>query len=325
MATILVTGGAGYVGSHAVRELGRQGLHPLTFDNLSEGHREAVLSGKFVQGDLADETALDQVFASHSIDAVMHYASRCYVGESMEDPQLYYEQNLGNLLALLGCMRRHQVRKLVFSSSCAVYGDPTRIPIDEEHPLDPVNPYGETKYFIERMLRHYDRAYGMRFVSLRYFNACGASLDGRIGESHQPETHLIPRILQVARQEEGQLPIYGDDYPTPDGTCIRDYIHVLDLASAHLAAYKWLSEGNPSQVLNLGTGDGYSVRQVIDGAARITGRKIPSQVFPRRAGDPPQLVCAAGKVRRLLGWAPRHSSLEIILETAWKWECGRRY
>ncbi len=313
------------MGSHAVRELERQGLHPLTFDNLSQGHREAVLSGDFAQGDLADQKALDEVFASHSIDAVMHYASRCYVGESMEDPQLYYEQNLGNLLALLRSMRRHQVRKLVFSSSCAVYGNPTRIPIDEEHPLAPVNPYGETKYFIERMLRHYDRAYGLRFVSLRYFNACGASLDGRIGESHHPETHLIPRILGAARQQGGSLPIYGDDYPTPDGTCIRDYIHVLDLASAHLAAYRWLREGNPSEVFNLGTGTGYSVRQVVDGASRITGRRISPEIFPRRAGDPPQLVCASGKARRILGWAPRHSSLETILETAWKWECERCY
>ncbi len=323
--TYLVTGGAGYIGSHTVRTLRGQGFHPVTVDNLSEGHREAVLDGALENGDLGDESFLDGLFARYQFEGVVHFASRCYVGESVENPRLYYEQNVGNALTLLRVMLRHGVRQFVLSSSCATYGDPIRVPIDETHPQDPVNPYGETKFFIERILRQYDRAYGLRFVALRYFNAAGASLDGQLGESHDPESHLIPRILGVARQGGGEVQIFGDDYPTPDGTCIRDYIHVLDLASAHVAALGWLGQGRPSEFFNIGTGHGYSVKQVIEAARRATGAPIPARVFPRRAGDPPALVADAGKAARLLDWRPQHSDLETIMQTAWNWEKNRRY
>jgi len=323
--TYLVTGGAGYIGSHTVRELGQQGFQPVTLDNLSEGHREAVVQGALETGDLADESFLDGLFARYRFDGVVHFASRCYVGESVENPRLYYEQNVGNAMTLFRVMLRHGVKRFVLSSTCATYGDPIRVPIDESHPQDPVNPYGETKFFIERILRQYDRAYGLRFVALRYFNAAGASLDGQLGESHGPETLLIPRILLVAKHGGGEVQIYGDDYPTPDGTCVRDYIHVLDLASAHVAAINWLADGQASDFVNLGTGQGYSVKQVIDSAQRATGRTIPTRVCPRRAGDPPALVADAGKAARVLGWRPRHSDIDVIMQTAWNWEKNRRY
>ncbi len=321
----LVTGGAGYIGSHTVRELGQQGFQPVTLDNLSEGHREAVVQGALETGDLADESFLDGLFARYRFDGVVHFASRCYVGESVENPRLYYEQNVGNAMTLLRVMLRHGVKQFVLSSTCATYGDPIRVPIDESHPQDPVNPYGETKFFIERILRQYDRAYGLRFVALRYFNAAGASLDGQLGESHEPEPHLIPRILLVARQGGGEVQIYGDDYPTPDGTCIRDYIHVLDLAAAHVAALNWLASGQASQFVNLGTGQGYSVKQVIDAAQRATGLPIPTRVCPRRPGDPPALVADSGKAAQVLGWRPRYSDIDVIMQTAWNWEKNRRY
>ena len=325
MAKILVTGGAGYIGSHTVRELDRHGFAPVTLDNLSEGHRADVVAGRFEEGDLSDPDFVDSVFARHEISAVMHFASRCYVGESMENPSRYYEENVGNALTLFRIMRKHGVRKFILSSTCATYGNPERIPIDEAHPQDPVNPYGESKYFIERILKHYDRAYGMSFVGLRYFNAAGASEDALIGESHDPETHLIPLVLGVAAGTVDKVTVFGDDYPTADGTCIRDYIHVLDLAAAHVAALQWLNDGKPSKFFNLGTGTGHSIREVLDTAGRITGTDISFEVGPRRSGDPPALVAASGMANRELGWNTAYSDLETILKTAWDWETNRRY
>ena len=325
MKTILVTGGAGYVGSHMVRELARLGYRPVTFDNLQEGHRDAVLAGDLVTGDLADEVLLDQVFDDYPFEGVMHFASRCYVGESMDNPSLYYEQNLVSALTLLRVMLRHGVHKFILSSTGATYGNPLHIPIDETHPQDPVNPYGETKFFLERILKHYGRAYQVRSVSLRYFNAAGASLDGHLGEAHDPETHLIPRLLQVANGQLEKVEIYGADYPTDDGSCIRDYIHVVDLVSAHMAAFRWLDEQNPSEAFNLGTGAGHSVKEVVKMARQVTGREISVQMASRRPGDPVELVADVQKIRRLLDWEPTHSDLKTIVETAWKWEQNRRY
>ncbi len=324
MQSCLVTGGAGYIGSHTVAELARRSYRAIVVDNLSEGHREAVLDIPLETVDLSDEKGLDRVFEAHQVDGVIHFASLCYVGVSVTDPRVYFEQNLGNALALLRVMLRHGVKKFIFSSSCATYGNPIRVPIDESHPQDPVNPYGETKYFVERILRDYDRAYGLRFVALRYFNAAGASRDTRLGESHDPETHLIPRVLQAAK-DGGTVDVYGEDYPTPDGSCIRDYIHVEDLASAHVAALEWLSAADRSDAFNLGTGHGYSVKEVIEAAKKITGCPIAINLAPRRAGDPPALVADAQKAYRTLNWKPEHSDLSTIIETAWKWELKRRY
>jgi len=324
MQSCLVTGGAGYIGSHTVAELARRGYRAIVLDNLSEGHREAVLDAPLEVVDLSDEKGLDRVFETHPVDGVIHFASLCYVGVSVTDPRLYFEQNLGNALTLLRVMLRHGVKKFIFSSSCATYGNPIRVPIDESHPQDPVNPYGETKYFVERILRDYDRAYGLRFVALRYFNAAGASRDNRLGESHDPETHLIPRVLQAAKNG-GTVDVYGEDYPTPDGSCVRDYIHVEDLATAHVAALDWLSANDRSDAFNLGTGHGYSVKEVIEAASMITGCSIPVNVAPRRAGDPPALVADAQKAYQTLNWKPQHSELSTIMETAWRWELKRRY
>lgn len=325
MDTILVTGGAGYIGSHTARELVRTGYRPVILDHLGNGHREAVGEADFVQGNLSDEGELDSLFRRFNFNGVMHFASRCYVGESVEKPQLYYEENIVGALTLFRMMRRHGVHRFIFSSSCAVYGNPRRIPIDESHPKDPVNPYGETKDFVERILRDYDTAYGFPFVALRYFNAAGASLDGRIGESHDPETHLIPLVLRVAKGEDAEVMIYGGDYATWDGTCVRDFIHVLDLASAHIAAYEWLKQGKASDSFNLGTGRGYTVREVVNTAEQITGRRIAGRVVDRRPGDSPALVADSNKAKSLLGWTPRYPELDTIVETAWSWEQNRTY
>jgi UDP-glucose-4-epimerase GalE len=322
---ILVTGGAGYIGSHALIALASAGFRPVTLDSLSEGHAEAVLEGPLEVGDLADEGFLDGLFARHRFGGVMHFASRCYVGESVEQPRLYYEQNVGNALTLLRVMLRHNVKVFILSSTCATYGNPVRLPIDESHPQDPVNPYGETKYFVERILRQYDRAYGLRHVNLRYFNAAGCDAEGRIGESHDPETHLIPLILEVALGKRDAIEVYGNDYPTADGTCIRDYIHVVDLAKAHIRALEWLLRGEPSEAFNLGTGRGYSVLEMIETARRVTGKEIPVRLSGRRAGDPPELVADPSKAREKLNWTAECSGLQEILETAWKWACNRRY
>jgi UDP-glucose-4-epimerase GalE len=325
METILVTGGAGYIGSHAVRELARCGYFPVIVDNLSEGHLEAVIEGDLKVGDLRDGSFLDALFENYRFSGVMHFASRCYVGESVENPRLYYEQNLGGGMNLLRAMLKAGARNFIFSSSCATYGAPIRVPMDEEHPQDPVNPYGETKYFLERILRQYDRAYGLRYTALRYFNAAGASLDGLLGESHDPESHLIPRVLKVATGELKKVGIFGDDYPTRDGSCVRDYIHVQDLATAHVAAFRRLADGAPSDFFNLGTGQGYTVKEVVNAARAHTGRDIRVEIAPRRSGDPPELVADATKANRELGWIPAHSDLETIVRTAWSWEQNRRY
>jgi UDP-glucose-4-epimerase GalE len=319
MSTILVTGGAGYVGSHACKALAAAGHTPVVYDNLSRGHREFARWGPLEVGDLCEAAKLDAVFARHRIDAVMHFAALAYVGESVEQPALYYRNNVGGTLELLEAMRRAGVGLMVFSSTCATYGVPERMPITEDLPQQPINPYGATKLMIERVLRDYEPAYGLRSVALRYFNAAGCDPDGEVGEDHEPETHLIPRVLMAA---DGMLPridVFGTDYPTPDGTCLRDYIHVADLADGHVRALDYLQRGGASSAINLGTGRAFSVREVIAAAERVTGRRIPVHEGPRRAGDPPVLVGDATRARTLLGFAPRYSEIEPIVETAWRW------
>ncbi len=319
MSTILVTGGAGYVGSHACKALAAAGHTPVTYDNLSRGHREFARWGPLEVGDLGDAAKLDAVFARHRIDAVMHFAALAYVGESVEQPALYYRNNVGGTLELLEAMRRAGVKLLVFSSTCSTYGVPERMPISEDLPQQPINPYGMSKLVVERVLRDYEPAYGLRSVALRYFNAAGCDPDGEVGEDHEPETHLIPRVLMAA---DGMLPrvdVFGTDYPTPDGTCLRDYIHVADLADGHVRALDYLQRGGASTAINLGTGRAFSVREVIAAAERVTGRRIPVHEGPRRAGDPPVLVADATRARAVLGFAPRFTEIEPIVETAWRW------
>lgn len=325
MKNILVTGGAGYIGSHIVKLLLDEGHGVVVFDNLSEGHREAVLGGDLIVGDLADREGVDSLFAAHHFDAVIHFAANCYVGESVTDPEKYYRNNVNNSLNLFSVMRRYQVRSLIFSSSAAVYGEPFVVPIQETHPRSPINPYGFTKYVVENMLSDFSRAYGFRFAALRYFNAAGAHPSGLLGESHDPETHLIPRVLAAALGRIPQVEIFGDDYPTEDGTCVRDYIHVSDLAQAHWAALRVLWAGGENIVVNLGNSRGYSVKEIIREAERVARRTIPVVHSPRRAGDPPVLVCDNAAAREKLGWTPQISSLQEILETAWRWEQHRRY
>ncbi len=318
--SILVTGGAGYVGSHACKALAGAGYRPVVYDNLSRGHREAVRWGPLVEGDLHDHARLAAALSAHRAAAVMHFAAFAYVGESVADPEIYYTNNLGGTLALLGAMRKAKVETIVVSSTCAVYGVPEHLPIRETTAKAPLNPYGETKLAIERALHWYAAAYGMRYAALRYFNAAGADPDGEIGEDHEPETHLIPRILRAALGRGGPVEIYGTDYPTPDGTAIRDYIHVTDLADAHVRALGHLAAGGDSAALNLGTGSGSSVREVIAAVERIGGRKVPQREAARRPGDPPELVADPALARSQLGWQPRHSDLDTIIGTALAWE-----
>jgi UDP-glucose-4-epimerase GalE len=317
---ILVTGGAGYVGSHACKVLARAGYRPVVFDNLLRGRREAVRWGPLVEGDLADMARLSAALAEHRVSAVMHFAAYAYVGESVADPALYYRNNLGGTLSLLEAMHNAGVGEIVFSSTCATYGTPDAVPIREDAPQRPVNPYGETKLAIERALHWYGQAYGVRSVVLRYFNAAGADLDSEIGECHDPETHLVPLVLQAALGQRPQIDIYGTDYPTPDGTAIRDYVHVQDLALAHLRALERLREGGGNIAVNLGTGHGRSVREVIASAEAATGRKVPAQAAPRRPGDPPALVADPSFAAEILGWRPQHSDLDTIIRTALAWQ-----
>jgi UDP-glucose 4-epimerase len=321
--SILVTGGAGYVGSHTVKELERKGYRLLVYDNLSRGHRWAVEAAELIEGDLSDEIRLGEVFSRHQVKAVLHFAALAYVGESVEDPGKYYENNVANSLKLLRVMLAHGVKAFILSSTCAVYGNPDQVPIPEHHPLAPVNPYGQSKLMVERILKDYDSAYALKHVSLRYFNAAGADPEGTIGEDHTPETHLIPRLLQAALGKLEQIEIFGTDYPTPDGTCIRDYIHVNDLADAHVRALQWLLDGGKSETFNLGTGRGFSVREVLTAAEKITKKPIPTVFAQRRPGDPPSLVASAGKARRDLGWMPKYSDLDEIIATAWSWHRTR--
>ena len=317
--SVLVTGGAGYIGSHACKALARAGYQPVVFDNISRGHREAVRWGPLVEGDITDRGRLVAALAEYRIEAVMHFAAFAYVGESVADPAMYYRNNLGGTLTLLQAMREAAVDRIVFSSTCATYGTPDSVPIREAAPQCPVNPYGETKLAIERALHWYGEAYGMRSVALRYFNAAGADPDGEIGEIHEPETHLIPLVLQAALGQRSRIDIYGTDYPTPDGTAIRDYIHVQDLAEAHLRALEHLLAGRGSGALNLGTGSGHSVREVVRVAEAVSGRRIPCYDTARRAGDPPVLIADPALAAELLGWRAQISDLETIIRTALAW------
>jgi UDP-arabinose 4-epimerase len=318
--SILVTGGAGYVGSHACKALSRAGHLPVVYDNLSRGHRAAVRWGPLVEGDLHDTARLAAALRTHQVTAVMHFAAFAYVGESMTDPESYYRNNVGGTLALLAAMREAGIARIVFSSTCAVYGMPEHLPIRETTEKAPLNPYGDTKLAIERALHWYAGAYGLRYVALRYFNAAGADPDGEIGEDHEPETHLIPLVLRAALGRGDPIEVYGTDYPTPDGTAIRDYIHVGDLADAHLGALDYLAAGGDSIAINLGTGSGCSVREVIAAVERIGGRPVPRHEVARRPGDPPALVADPSLALSRLGWRPRRSDLETIIATALAWE-----
>ena len=316
---ILVTGGAGYVGSHVVNALKKTNHEIFVLDNLSKGHRCAVKDVPLFEVDLADKKALDEIFEECGIEAVMHFAANSLVGESMENPAKYYINNITYGLNLLEAMRAHNVRYLVFSSSAGVYGEPEHCPIPEEHPKNPTNTYGRTKLIFEQILADYDRAYGLKSIALRYFNAAGADPSGLIGEDHDPESHLIPRVLQNVLAGNEPMGIFGDDYNTPDGTCIRDYVHVNDLARAHLLALDVLFNGANSGAYNLGNGQGFSNKQIVEAASKVIGKEIPIVIKPRRAGDPAILVADSAKIKRELGWEPEYPELEGIIETAWKW------
>jgi UDP-glucose 4-epimerase len=315
---ILVTGGAGYIGSHAVRLFLERGHDVWVYDNLSMGHRAAVPAERLIAADLCETQRLDHALMLHRIEAVVHFAAFAFVGESVTNPAKYYQNNLVNTLNLFDALRRHKIGRIVFSSTCATYGVPEIVPITEEEKQKPINPYGNTKLAVEHALADYAAAYGWGFAALRYFNAAGAAPDGSIGEDHDPETHLIPLVLQTALGQRSAIEVFGTDYPTPDGTCVRDYIHVDDLADAHLLALEALAPGKQLRY-NLGTGRGYSVREVIRAAEEVTGKKVGVREGPRRAGDPPVLVAASEKVQRELGWRPKYTDLRSVVETAWKW------
>lgn len=317
--TILVVGGAGYIGSHMVQALLDAGHRPIVVDDFSRGHREFVLAPDLYEGDFGDPALLERIFTERQIDAVMHFAAYALVGESVSHPLLYWLNNTANTARLLDAMVRHDCKRFIFSSTCATYGEPDRVPMDESLPQRPINPYGASKLACERMLIESQAAYGLQFAALRYFNAAGAHPNAHIGERHDPETHLIPNILKVALGQSAHVSILGNDYPTADGTCVRDYIHVCDLAAAHLLALEALFAGQPFGIYNLGTETGSSVMQVIETARRITGHAIPAVIAPRRPGDPAVLVATADRAKRELGWKPQFSSLETIVETAWRW------
>jgi UDP-glucose-4-epimerase GalE len=319
MKSVLVTGGAGYVGSHACKALAAAGYQPVTFDNLVYGHRQAVRWGPLIHGDILDRAAVDKSLRTWNPVAVMHFAAFAFVGESVTHPGKYYRNNVAGSLSLLEALRDHGVSNFIFSSTCATYGLPQAMCIREDHPQNPINPYGASKLMIERMLQDFDSAHGLRSISLRYFNAAGADPAGEIGEAHDPETHLIPLVLDAAHGVRPDITIFGDQYATPDGTCIRDYVHVADLAQAHVLALQALESGAPSTAYNLGNGRGFSVRQVIEVAESVTGRAVPVRVGSQRAGDPPQLVGDATRIRAALGWQPCHAELEDIIGTAWRW------
>jgi len=316
---ILVTGGAGYIGSHVVKCLLETGHEVVTIDNLVKGHQELVLDGEFIKGDLENKELLDEVMKKNNIEGVIHLAAHSLVGESMEEPGKYYFNNVANGLNLLESMVENNVQHIVFSSTAATYGEPEEIPITENHSTNPTNTYGETKLFFEKMLKRYDQIYGLKYASLRYFNAAGADPSGKIGEAHDPETHLIPIVLQKASGEREELYIFGDDYPTRDGTCIRDYIHVNDLSDAHVLAIESLAEGKKSDIYNLGNGEGYSVKEVIDTAGKVIGKEIEAKIGDRRPGDPAVLVASSEKIQKKLNWQPQYPDLETIIETAWNW------
>jgi len=316
---VLVTGGAGYIGSHTAKLLATSGHVPIVFDDLSQGHDWAVKWGPIERGSLSDQERLREVLARHPVDAVIHFAANALVGESMSNPTKYFRNNTVGTLNLLDAMHAAGVDRIVFSSTCATYGNPVRVPIDEGHPQVPVNPYGESKLMVEKILRWYGECYGLRWMALRYFNAAGADPDGEIGEDHDPESHLIPLVIGAAMGTRPPVKIFGTDYDTPDGTAIRDYVHVMDLADAHLRALQRLDEGTPSQAVNLGTGHGQSVREVVTAVSRTAGKAVPALESPRRAGDPATLVADPARARDVLGWTCRYPDLDVIVEHAWRW------
>ena len=316
---ILIVGGAGYIGSHINKELNKQGYKTVIFDSLVKGHKEAVKWGDFFQGDLGNIEDIRGIFKKYPIEAVLHFAAFIEVGESVKDPQKYYQNNVKNTLNLFQVMLENNVKKIIFSSTAATFGNPQYVPIDEKHPQTPINPYGQAKLMIEKILADYDLAYGLKYVALRYFNACGADLDGEIGENHNPESHLIPLILDAALGKREDIKIFGTDYPTVDGTCIRDYVHVNDLAQAHILALKKLMDGGESDCFNLGNGSGFSVKQVIEVAKKVTGVDFKVTEAERRAGDPPELIADSKKAREILKWEPKYFDLETIISSAWNW------
>jgi len=319
---ILVVGGAGYIGSHTVRMLSDQGYEVIVLDNLIYGHRDAIVDEGvlFIEGNLGDSTLLDQIFGEHSISAVFHFAAFAYVGESVTEPSKYYQNNLCASINLLDAMVKHKCPTFIFSSTCATYGNPEYVPIDEKHPQNPINPYGASKLMLERVLDDYSHAYGLKHCCLRYFNASGASLDAKIGEDHNPETHLIPLVLDAAMGKRENITVFGTDYDTPDGTCIRDYIHILDLARAHILALEKLNNSDEQALkINLGTGKGKSVKEVIDATEAVTGLKVPLVYGERRAGDPPELVANAAYAKEIIGWEAEFTDIHEILKTAYAW------
>lgn len=324
MKNILVIGGAGYIGSHMVRMLAKQGYNPVVFDNLSKGHREAVANYPFELGDLGDKARLTEVFKKYGIEAVMHFAAFAEVGESVKEPSKYYHNNVAKVLDLLDALVENDIKYFVFSSTAATFGEPIRPKIDESHPQNPINPYGNTKLMVEKILADFDTAYGLKATALRYFNASGADDSGEIGESHNPETHLIPIVLQAAAGKRASIKMFGTDYPTPDGTCVRDYVHVNDLARAHILALEKMFKDNVSERFNLGSGNGFSVAEIVKEAKRITGIDFTVENAPRRDGDPAVLVADSAKAERILGWKPQYN-LTRIIETAWNWEQHRKY
>ena len=315
-----MTGGAGYIGSHVVQYLRRRGRKVVVLDNMSGGFRDSVNGSDLVEGDIGDRVLLDRLFAKHDIASVINFASLIEVGASMKDPSAYYRNNVGSTLELLDAMVRHEVKSLIFSSTAAIFGIPQYTPIDEVHPKAPINPYGRSKWLVEQLLPDYEAAYGLKSVCLRYFNAAGADPDGNLGERHQPETHLIPLVLQAASGRRDAISIFGTDYSTPDGTCIRDYVHVEDLAQAHLRGLEYLEFGGRSAAFNLGNGNGFSIREVVELAQKVTGRDFPVIEVERRPGDPPVLVAESALAKSVLGWRPQHEDLESIIRHAWVWE-----
>ena len=322
---ILVCGGAGYIGSHINKQLNKEGYDTIVFDNLVYGHREAVKWGEFIQGDLANLTDIETVFQKHPIDAVFHFAAYAYVGESVENPEKYYYNNVANTLNLLKVMRKYGCNRIIFSSTCATYGEPERVPITEDMPQNPINPYGMTKLTVERIFRDYQKAYGLQFAVLRYFNAAGADPEGELGESHDPETHIIPLVLDAASGKREDIKVFGTDYDTPDGSCIRDYIHVSDLADAHLRALHYLEEGNHGDFFNLGNSIGTSVLEVVESVRQVTGREFKVTLAGRRPGDPAKLVGSSEKARRVLNWKPQYGDIDTIVRHAWNWHQHAEY
>ena len=322
---VLVCGGAGYIGSHINKQLNLEGYDTIVFDNLVYGHRDAVKWGEFVQGDLANISDIEAVFNNHTIGAVFHFAAYAYVGESVQEPEKYYYNNVVNTLNLLKVMRSHGCNKIIFSSSCATYGEPDYIPITEDMPQNPINPYGMTKLIVERIFKDFNLAYGLEFAVLRYFNAAVADPDGEIGESHNPETHIIPLVLDAASGARPDIKIFGTDYDTPDGSCIRDYIHVTDFTDAHLLALHHLEKGGISDFFNLGNATGTSVLEVVESAKRVTGRDFIVKLSSRRNGDPAKLVGSSEKAHRVLGWRPKYGDIDTIIRHAWNWHENKRY